>query len=218
MSNSFEDNSTCDKRLIKFNKELSDCDNIDKYKISKIYNKTDNIPYYDGYFSVDVREFFELYPNDHNLIPDVIRVCLNGMFEIYSNILPDYILKIAPLYDNNPKYIIDPVNESANYYFGYILIVILDLNMIEYYLQNYEIIPDNTWFFCNDEYEIIKYLLEYSIDLDYKYKFKLNCKDSVSGYSELHDILQYPKKYGTNLEFIKLLVDHGANLECKNNA
>ena len=195
---------------------MSECDNIDKYKINNIYNKTNNIPYYDGSFSIDVEEFFELYPNDHNLIPEVIRLCLNGMFDIYGDILPDYLLKIAPLYGNN-------LEESANLYFGYILVVCTSLDVIKYYLQNYEIIPDNTWFFCINipEYEIVKYLLDYSAYLDdnkSEYKFKLNCKDSVSGNSELHDILQFPKKYDTTLEFVKLLVDHNANLECTNNA
>lgn len=206
MSKSFNEESTYDKRLFKLDRELLTLinDNIKLVtkKICDIYDGLTCNSYID--LLCDINKYLDLYFNDHDRISNIMKVLNKYWVSFISiQIYPNILFRILPLYS-------DDIDKQANEFFN---MICNKIDIVKYYLQNYNIDRYNKyWFFTiyGNYFEITKYLLEND--------FKINNEDLVSRNSELHDIIKFPKKYGTNIGFVKLLVDYGANLECKNNA
>lgn len=207
----FEDNSTCDKRLFKFNKLLGYYQD-NKYprlrhngSIDPIYNNS--ICWAEGYAENnllnDLEEYITLYPNDHDKISDTIIYTYNSD-DIDNYDYSSELLNIFAIYID-----INILFEYCILYKGYPSFVIKE------FIRNHsdKLNKNIPWFsYLTDacyDYIVLIDLVEYFL----KFGFKLNTLD-YCGQNELHQTC-YFYTWSHQYDIMEYLVNKGVDINHK---
>ena len=201
MSKNFDEGSTCDKRLFKFNNLLEN---------SRMYNYDSwGEEYEKDHLITDLEKYVELYPDDHSKISDTIIYAYNNdyidksgcskellnIFAIYIDI--NQLFEFCILYRGYPGFIIkeflnnysDKLDKNIPW-FSYLLEACYEYNELIYLTENFlefgfklntldyrgqnELHHASYFYIWSDQYDIMEYLVNKGVDINHK------CRDGCT--------------------------------------